>query len=212
MSDLSKIPGIAEAKAIEREKRQEAWLELEEPLCGVDVNPLTLRHCLYLDLSQNWYAVGKPEALDPVEPEFLKSLAYQQTEYLWVVSKAFKSGDIDARDKFARGIPNLDILDMDSQITNFHEQAFFDAPDYSSRPNFDCPLVDWVALIIHEFSSSYGWGYHEALDTPLRILLQLRRCIKLCEDPKARDNLGNPLSDKAKAAWLREINGRAKEN
>lgn len=211
---ISENPAIAKAAAIERERRQEAWLELEEPLLGkVHVKPLTLRHCLYLDLAQNWYVVGFPAPFDPScshkPEEYLKAQAYQQFEYLWVVSEDFKPGDEEARQTFLKSLGELDFIALDKAIREFHNAAFFDAPG-SGGKDFGCPIVDWVAVIAHQFAAAYGWEYNKVLDTPLRILLQLRRCIAISNDPKAANTIGNPLSDAAKKELLDTLNQQRK--
>jgi len=204
VADLRDIPEIQSAVSAEREARQEAWLQIEEPLCGVPVRPLTLRMVLYLDLAQNWYAAGAPEPISVADPDYLRAWTYQQAEFLWVVSEAFVPGGGRPRDRFFKSLRRKDAPAMDAAITAYYAAAYFDAPSAGPASSMP-PRIDWIASIVHEFAAAYHWPVDQILDTPLRILLQLRRCLQASADPKAYADLPNPRSDAAQAAWLSSL-------
>ena len=205
MADIRDNPAIREAINREKETRQEAWLGLEDPLCGVPVKPLTLRMVLFLDLAANWYVAGGFGSVDFTAGSTVSDWVFNQSQFLWVVSPQFAPGDERARKRFYKSLRKLQPATLHREIERFYGAAFFDAPA-NNHANSSAPKVDWIAALVHEFASAYHWPADHILDTPLRVLLQLRRCIQISNEPKSASSLPNPESDAATKAYLDELN------
>lgn len=205
MADIRENPAIREAIEREKETRQEAWLGLEEPLCGVLVKPLTLRMVLFLDLARNWYVAGGFASVDFRDGSTVSDWVFNQSQFLWVVSPKFSAGNERARTRFYKSLRKLEPGKLHRAIERYYGAAFFDAPANCST-NSSAPKVDWIAAFVHEFASAYHWPADRILDTPLRVLLQLRRCIQISNEPKSANSLPNPESDAATKDFLDELN------
>lgn len=189
------IPGLAEARALEQQRRKESWLCVEEPICGVEMAPLTLRRALYLSLAGNPYVSG---AADDAE-------ASHAAQFLWVCSQAFKAGAEKARRRFYRRIRRSLFPVAHIGIQSYLDAAFFDLPAGDARADGRPSYVDWVSSSIHRLAERYGWLPDAILDLPVRQIVALDRCA-LAADPDGAKRLSNPLSDRLIAEHLERRN------
>lgn len=197
MSSIRNIPGYAAAVDAEREARQEAWLALQEPICGIEMAPLTLRKLLYLTLARNHYV-----SEDARPSEHL----YHIGQFLWVCSIHFREGDLKARDRFFKRIRKLELRPVIRGILDYRSQSLFDLAAAASS-NHSAPKTDWISGMIHRFASSYSWTPDRVLDMPIRQLIQLDRCAA-ADDPETRKRLSNPMSDKILMDHLQRLNAK----
>lgn len=203
MDTVNQFEGYAEAREAEYQFRLEAWLGLENPICGVEVAPLTLRRLLLLA------AAGNPFVCD--RQQDFKFEPYHIAEFLWVCSQSFIEGPGKraerARRRFYRSIRRLRYLEAVGPIEEYIDRSYFDLVSGGSS-DVSAPKTGWVASIAHRAASSYGWGLSEIMDTPLRQIWQLDRC-QLASDPETANLLSNPLSDKVVLAELEKRNAAA---
>lgn len=194
VATIRSFPGYSEAVAAEAQHRQEAWLGREPDICGIPVDPLSLRKILYLNLAKNPFINADHSDYTP----------YAIAEFLWVVSQGFVEADIKARKKFFKRLSMTRINQASREIADYLERAFFDSAGGGDGKNYSAPKIDWIASIIHRFASDYGYSPSFVLDMPYRQINQLVRCQK-SEHPELSKRLENP-SDQILAKQLEALN------
>ena len=203
MSEYYQEPGYKEALAREAQIRAEAWLGIEEPICGIEIGPLTLRKILYLEIAGNAFISPVPGK----EPAM-----YDCALFLWVASSDFSETDHKARERFYQE-PFLEckVDEAVQGINELLERTWFDLPGGQPSSGHKTPVTYWMAGYVHAFSSSYNWNLDTIMDSPLRQMLQLYRCMMIEGNPEAAFTLPNPLTDPFKAAWLERLNAEVVE-
>ncbi len=180
---LDQIPGfkkkVEAAREEESKLRDFAYTGLPETICGVDVKQFTPRHFLNCLLAKSPFFVGGIPS--PVDVGL----------FLWIVSPGFKPFDLQARNEFLETVIEVPYADAIAEIDAYIERAFFDRPSGgSSRP----AVASFLASLVHEIASAYGWYIDQILDAPFALLYQQLRMIAREEDP--RRPFPNRLSDK----------------
>lgn len=188
----------------EAELRAEAFLGpafsgLCSQIGNVNCLPLTGQMALMLDVADSPWIKGG--SADP-------SAAAQ---LLWIVSDRYNLST-RRRDRFTRGLcRRWDMVngeprsfryfeDVES-IGRYIDESFFDSP--SGSPG-GVSFASWIAVIVDELASEYGWTVDYCMSLPLRQVYQLMKQIKIRHTGKT-DAVCNRLSDGVKAAWLREM-------
>ena len=195
MSILTEIPGLKEAVEKERLIRDLPLLGDLELICGVDVQPMTLRHFVTLDV------LGSPIIND--EPYDIDDLLL----FLWVISPAYKPGarwrrmlwELRCRLKLRKRL----WLDICSAVNAYVSDTWLDAPGHEETTSGGVPPCSVAGYMVHYFAWHYkGWTPDVVLNTPIKVLNQCQKLIRLWTDPEA--HAFNRLSDKVKADWMVE--------
>lgn len=188
MNDLTdQIPGLKQAIERETASRNQSFLGLQETLCGVSVNPMTLRTLLLLNESGNVFVVG--------------GLPTPADVGAFIVANSGKKGF--GRWKLLRRIGKIQYEKAIEQIKAFMDETFQDAPA-SSGGKPTTSYFSSAAAIVDVMACEYGWAERDILDAPLKRLFQYIKAISKRNNPQAI--LFNP-SDKIKGRYLAEING-----
>lgn len=182
------IPGYREAIEAEARAREGAFLRLPEFVCGVRVEPLTLRRFallshIELKLADNW------ETLEL---------------FLWLMSPQYGS-----RAPFARARHSARclwaFLRHGAGVVNICANAwlngqFADAPGARDETGFNVDSTCWVSRQVDLFAAEYGWPVERVLDLPVKVAFQLEREIRrrTSNTPPTFFN----QSDKLRTAWL----------
>lgn len=167
------IPGYAEALAEERKLREEIFLDVPAKLGGVLVNHIT--PFLLARLSQ-------------MRSPFICGGEYNDQEtlrFLWALSPDFVTPEHpDCQDRITMLAALLTkrygqcFVDVEDEIDAFVKATFMDGP--MGGGSEQVPYVIGVAWQIHQMGKApYRWHWKETLHTPLRIIFQLIRCVKL---------------------------------
>lgn len=205
MSDASeiRIPGWDEAHARQRERREEAFLDLERPLgeTGWHAAPLTPWRLNQLLLAENWFA-GARQTPVPTPVDL--------ADYLWVCSPEYRPRDLAQRRRIRKRLGKT--RDIRPLIAAIREHFAASTADFGgsgqAAPGAAEEYWSWLAALTHLFGQEYGWNQRETMHTPLAVLAQLQRIIHKTRDPKAP--LSNPETDRLKVQFLEELNAAKK--
>lgn len=182
------IPGYRDAVEREQSLRENAFIDIEEQICGVDITPLNLRQWSILA------AIGNP---------FIKGGDFGAADaamFLWAISPEY-SPQKKKRDDFIKRIAKIDYAETIKAIAKYLDNAFFDAP--RSGKGDSGSIATFTACVIHRLASTYGWSENQILAIPLKRVWQYLRLIKRDDSPGSC--FGNP-SDEIRAEWLRKVN------
>ena len=198
MVQEGEIPGYAEALAWEERTREEAFLGGCAPLCGVMVRPLSLRRLTYLLRARNPLFFESEE----VGIEHL-------VQFLWIVSEAFRPGDMEATAAFVAEVSTGGALDCAdtaaTTIRDYLDSAFNDAPAArgQAKGGSAAPVASFAAALVDAVASEYHWRMDDILDAPLACLHQLLRQSAKRQDPKAV--FISRRSARVRGDWLRSL-------
>lgn len=187
MSLLDEIPGYREAVEAECRFREGAFLRIPEFVCGIQVEPLTLRHiALFSQFS--------------IEPE---PSAEAMEVFLWTVAanknRRFARLRHTARCAWLcmRHTPGLVAAAAQAWLA----ESFADSPGSTSEQVAANP-TSWLSQHVDLFAAEYGWSIEQALDLPVKVALQLER------DIRRRNSTHKPMffnpSDRVRTEWLEE--------
>jgi hypothetical protein len=154
----------ARGAAIEEAWRDNAFLGLEEKICGVTVRAITLRILLRL------FAAKSPFFMPgPIRPGHIAA-------FLWHLSPKHKMpnehGYKRAREAFADSIVHLDYRIARRAIYRYIFRHFMDRPPNKRRKKHDPTSVSLAAAIIHALAKTYGWDDEVILDKPIARIYQ----------------------------------------
>lgn len=152
------IPGLGEAIKIENANRDEAWINLTEEICGIEIEQMTLFHLLLLDGASNCFILGRSPTPAGV------------AQFLWVVSPRF-CYESKARNKFVKKLRKIPYEEAITQINSYLDKTFLDVP--SGGGNQEKPLASFISYFIDTFAKEYGWKPGEIMQMPVRQLYQL---------------------------------------
>lgn len=185
---LEKIPGLQ--KAIEHEEfvRDQAFLDLPEVICGIDVQPLTLRQALLLESIGSPFLVGG-------------TLQPHDVGAFFIVVCGMPEGW--ARWRLLRRVGNMNPKEAGAAIESYLAETFMDKPPTSGGATFS--YYSNAAFLIDFFASQYGWSEKAILNAKLKRLFQFFKAATKRINPKIP--LFNP-SGKMISAWLTEQNTR----
>jgi hypothetical protein len=197
------IPGYKEALAAEREVRQLPFLPVPELICGVPVRPLTPRMHLGLESSGSVFVCGGMSD----EVEVVRFLWFVSTDYRWPSDSPFRC--VRALDRainsfrqhrFIRRNRRIKFGPAVECIRRYMDEAYADGP---GSPGNIPEYWSWCAGLVDCFGIAYGWTSDEVINTPLKVLLQLRKIIRKRADPS---EVQFNASDRIKGRWLAEQN------
>jgi hypothetical protein len=188
------IPGYREAIEAEARQREGAFLRLPEFVCGVQVEPLTLRRFTLL----NHLGIETAATWENMEL------------FLWLMSPAYTPRNGWARTRHqARCVwafmrHGVDVVHICANA--WLAGQFQDAPGRSAA-GFQVDNTSGIARHVDMIASEYGWPIDRVLDLPLRVAFQLQREIQT-RNSASRPTFFNP-SDKVRTRWLQEMNGQS---
>jgi len=142
--------------------QQEAWLDLDYTLCGIDIRQMTLRDFFLLD------GLGSP---------FLRNEPYTIADigvFFWVLSKEFKPCE-KARDTFCRKIKDIKIAKAEEEIHKYLDITFTDADTAGGGKGKQ--YSTYVSYQIDLYAKEYGWTISEIMKIPMRQVFQLNTAI-----------------------------------
>lgn len=176
------LPRIAAARAAEDARRDEAWLGLALPLCGVPARPMSLADFLALRLAGNAHVCAN---IEPAEGENMEAFwARHDGVFLWRISPDYRpSASALAAFIERHQIYRLDLGRLHHEIDDYLRVTFADRiKPVRVEGQAHAPLsvaASFAACWIHDFSSAYGWTAPEVLDLPLAQIFQLRHLMLL---------------------------------
>jgi len=187
---------LEQAYAREREVRDYAMLGLPHEVCGIQINPLTLRSYLLLSFLDNGFISGNPDRVDAAQMLWLLSVNYLPPTGGFM--QRFKS--FYRRKRLMRRIAAIVATDEDALfdgIGEFLDEMFMDCPGGSKGgpPR----SISLAAELTNIFRGSISRA--ELMDSPLPEIWQH---IRYSADPKAPKF--NKFSDRVKSRMLASLN------
>lgn len=189
------IPGYRKAIEDEARDREGAFLRLPEFVCGVRVEPLTLRRFTLL----NHLGIEAGEDWETLEL------------FLWLMSPHYTPrGGIARARHTARCL--WAFMRYGSHVVHICANVwlagqFADGPGAGSG-EFRVDHTSGVSRQVDLFAAEYGWPADRVLDLPLKVAFQLEREIRQ-RNSASKPTFFNP-SDKVRTAWLRQQNEQQK--
>lgn len=173
LSELTEIPGYAEALEKEREFRDLAFCDWQIPLCGLSVNQFSYLHLLILGNCENAFTEGATPM--PEDVAF----------FLWVVSPEYVPNNPAKRDEFIEAIAEkVKFIEGCKAIYEYLDAAFQDAPGGGANVPTKV-YTSFVAPICDLFAHEYGWDDQVTMRKPVARLYQLVRRIQRRNNPQA---------------------------
>jgi hypothetical protein len=150
--------------ALEEHWRDNAFLGLDEKICGITVRAITLRMFLRLCRARSPFLC--PGRIRPGHV----------AQFLWHLSPKHKMpherGYKRARQAFADSIARLDYRTARRAIFRYIWRHFMDRPPSKRARKSEPASVSIAAAIIHALAKSYGWNDEEILDKPMARIYQ----------------------------------------
>lgn len=164
------VPGVAEMRARERHNRALAFSGITRTVCGVEVNSLTPRARIELQLLRNAFAVP-----------FAEPLAGDVFTLLWVLHPKRHAPGRAIRQWFLRRrVKRLGLAKANREIRIFMVEQLQDLPEGSAEGSDQSPWVHWMGAEASWWISVHGgFTFDEYLRTPYLILQQLFRGWKI---------------------------------
>lgn len=206
---LDTIPGYREAIVAERDRRDSAFLDLPQFICGVEVLPFTLDRLLFLKAAGDPFVTGAvPSPIDACL-------------FLWSVSREYRAalrgrGLLETinhslgrwwfnrcRKRFVRSVSKLGVSDAIHGIRNYLDDVFLDSPGGSRGDSFSPSYYSGVATVVYRMANEFHWRETDLMNMPLARMYQYLRMLNHKSDPKAI--LFNP-SDKVRGRWMEQLN------
>jgi len=186
---FDEIPGYKDAVEAEARSREAAFLRIPEFVCGIQVEPLTLRHvALFSQFSI------EPEPSTEAMEVFLWAIAANRGRTLARLRHTARVGWL-----CFRHTPSVVAMAAQAWLA----EAFADSPGGTSEQVSANP-TSWLSQHIDTFAAEYGWTVDQVLDLPVKVALQLQR------DITRRNSVNKPMffnqSDKVRTKWMKEHN------
>ena len=138
---------------------QESWLNINETICGIEIQQLTPKHVLILNGINSPILSG-----NEIKP-------HDVTMFLWVCSEDFCFNS-KKRNKFLSNAARISYYEALLEVQSFVDKTFIDA-DYDDRSKKQRLNADTLAYIVDTFAKEYGWSIQTTMQTPLRQIYQL---------------------------------------
>lgn len=150
--------------------RDAAYLELTTPIYGIEIRQMDVRDFLILD------GLGNPLLYGGLPNET------QLTAFLWLLSPDWKAGK-RAAFWFARRVRkltrNYSFGVLFAKVSEYTEDTFQDAPGGLLGGGDGETFKSVGADYVHLMAKHYGWTWQQTIHTPLKILFQQVKCIRL---------------------------------
>ncbi len=143
-------------------QQQEAWLNLNASIAGVEIKQMTLQNYFILQGLESPILLG-----ESFTPEDLGI-------FLWILSPNYKA-DAKARDEFCKKIYKVHLATAVKDLDNYMQATFVDADtsDQASKKSYTIYLAHQIDV----YGREYGWTIKETLEIPLRQIFQLNTAI-----------------------------------
>ena len=155
----------ARGSALEEHWRDNAFLGIEEKICGVTVRSITLRMFLRLCAARSPFFMPGPA----IRPGHIAA-------FLWALSPKYKMpqerGYARARQEFVDSIVELDYRAARRAIIRYIWRHFMDRPPSKRKRKSEPTAVSIAAAIVHALAQTYGWDDEAILDKPMARLYQ----------------------------------------
>jgi len=166
------LPEFQVAVKRENEIRDAAFLRLTTRIGPIELKPMTPRDLLILDGLDN-----------PVVSGGIPTSA-QLADFMWKLSTEYKDGARWRRWRFAKRVAKLDFISTIQACFNYIRDTFQDAPAGSGEHSL--PYAGWCAhLAVSLAPQNPAANLDLILNTPLKILFQLRRVMRRVDNPNA---------------------------
>jgi len=142
--------------------QQEAWLNLNATIAGIEVRQITLKDYFILK---------------GVESPVLTGQNFSPSDlgiFLWILSPEFKTCP-KARDKFCKKVYDVHLATAVKEVQKFLEATFVDA-DTAEEQNRKS-YTTFLAHQVDVYGREYGWSIKETMNLPLRQIFQLNTAI-----------------------------------
>lgn len=204
---IVEIPGYAEAMRLEQASRLSAFDESQQNICGIVVEPLTLRKCSLLRREMNGYFV-------PCQFESEVEAHAHARQIAWFCAPEFfypttKLEAIRYTWRQARWISQVNKIRpsiFTREVLRFVEESFYDSPfhgdtgsaeDDTKTISSPSVAVDIVYVADMFARAGYPYSLRDILDMPLKQLWQFTRVIHKRE--------GTNLSNRSTAIATRHL-------
>lgn len=170
------VPGLAEARAAERQNRALAFVGLTHTLCGVEVQPYTPRHRLSLQLLRNAFTTHT----EPMPGDLF--------QFLWLLSPGYISPLTGRRMasewrqmRLRRHVRRLDVAKAIRSVKEYIVAQMQDLPEGSDDSGTDfSPWLHWAASEGSFYLNVHGGFTLESyMQTPYLVLQQLHRAWRI---------------------------------
>jgi hypothetical protein len=200
--DWNNVPGYRDAALRDAIEREQAFLALNEAVCGVEVKPFALRHIQILRaIKSPFFDGGIPTHVDCAR-------------FLWIVSTKFCEADgFWSRVKrwmFYRrlGMCKINYGECLKAIHEYIADAFRESPGSSDKSSGQESYWSFSASIIDAMGCAYGWTPELSSVMPLKHIFQLLKVVRKRNNPDAP--MFSYHAGQVKNEYRRKRNERAK--
>jgi hypothetical protein len=188
------IPGLREAEDAFRDEQLEAFVGIEPPIAGVEVNPFTPRMLIELE------GVGNGVALCDEAPS-----SADLAMFVWRISMEFNRRGGWRRALFLARFRRF--VEYGPTVVACREYLHrAHAPRPSSNPVAKLPCSAWLSDWVHIFGIKYHWTVDQTMDTSFRILWQQMNRVREEADPKYRQVCNEAL--RLRVEYLKNLNAK----
>lgn len=212
---LSQLPGFneayAKAVALDAESRDAAYLDLPQSICGIDVEPVTLRQLVRLMLVRTPFLCA-----GEIQPEDIANFLWHiSPHYLHPYKRGLDKGSAMAlleitqrrKEEFTAEVMAVPAAAAVKEIHEYLDETFFDAPSGGGTAASNGPMTSFAENVIGIIASNYHWTEDAILDRAMVRNYQSIRHIIQRNNPKAI--IANRRVDKVKGDFLRALNATA---
>ncbi len=171
------LPLIAQARTAAESRRDEAWLDVPHPICGLAVRALTLADFLALRAAGNAHFTAA--ATPPAEPlAAARFWSAHHAQLLWWLCPAYRPGASAERERWILDrIAPLPFEKLHAEVMAYLAATFADCPaPVQAEGASAAPAslgASFAACWVHDFSAAYGWPPAVILGLPLAQIFQL---------------------------------------
>lgn len=169
--------------------RNEAFLDVPEPIAGVKVLPFTLRHWCMLKCIESPFIMDAFPMPDDV------------AIFFWSVSPGYHPKAWIRKYFFTRSLKKRNRDELIHAAYSYLKDVFIDCPTGGSS-GFSPPYWSAFANVISELASEYGWSEEHIMRMPLKRVWQYVRIVRQKQNPK--ETFSNTISGGVRQRWLDE--------
>ena len=169
---------FAQAKRL----RDFAFLDLPWSIQGIDIRVMTIRDMAALLSVESPFLCGGPKLPADIGVFlWFLSVDYTTDDKPCVFLLNGKVVEMTAREAFMLRIPELPLVETLGAIDEYLDFIFMDSPRGGSGA---APSVSFVARVLDNLMSEYGWTERDALSCPMPRVYQYIKAMDKHEDPK----------------------------
>ena len=180
--------GYAQIKAKVEKERLLPWASsTSHKIAGYEMLPVTLSSMVDMELNTNYILTGKHH----------KNIAGDIVAYIWRHTRHYKADGGDWRtalekQKLIRKVAKkYDLNALLVQCIAHYENALEESPicittDGGTKKSYKMPASPSVAYIVDEVCAEYSISINECMQSPIKKIFQLMRCIRLRKHSEGR--------------------------